>query len=92
MSRSITETAFFKKHTNITGSAKNYAKAMLLANAKESDILKTINPMIMTANKPINSNTLLCPSCNSVMAMVTLYKNRKAIYCKNDRVCLPFPK
>ncbi len=81
-----TITEFFEKH-KITGSAKHYAKAMLLANASEEDILRVVSPM--QANKPTYAPSLACPSCNSTMSIAKLFDNRKVTYCPNDRVCLP---
>ena len=80
---------FFEKHPEVVDSAKYYAEAMLQAGASEQEILSSVLPIIKL--KSARSIDMTCPNCNGVMQQVLLKNNRKALYCKNDRVTIPMP-
>jgi len=78
---------FFEKHPEFTESQKNISKAMLLSGASEIYVEGAVKGYNSRRNE---DNSLTCPRCSGGMKVVTLADGRKAKYCQNDRVVMPF--
>ena len=74
---------FLKKHPKYKNVSYK-VEAMLLANATESFVLDRVKPV-----KGAVAINFTCPNCDGQMIQVNINKDRKALFCKMDRVCLP---
>ena len=77
---------FLEKHPEYEND-KYKVQAMLLANATESFVLDRVKPSVKISGAVAMDFT--CPNCSGQMAQVSINKDRKALFCKMDRVCLP---
>lgn len=52
----------------------------------KTEALDTVKKVLAKRKAFVNPT---CPRCGNAMVSATLANNKKALYCKNDRVCIP---
>lgn len=68
---------------------KNLYRVMVMSGASKQEALVKVQGY---GNKPIEfDNSLVCPSCKTLMNRVILFDKRKAKHCPMCRTCLPLP-
>lgn len=80
--------ALLKKYS-LSEEHSYYVRSMLLAGADESTVVRAIKLRASLDKGKVMS--LACPKCNGTMVPTSLLSERRALFCPNDRVCLPMP-
>jgi len=82
-----TNEALEKQDLNST--QRSLAQSLIMTGATLEDALETVKGYSGGLNKKKSRSPFECPKCGITMKTVSLMDDRKAVYCSNDRICLP---